>query len=173
MPDSLERFRDLFELDPHSLALRPAPELEAGAVLPGAAVMRKPQGIERLRLAFAPALSAFGGICAELNQAGLSGCKLSANWARRSLRGDGVAPKQISIWPGVGCPRGVMGLSRFQISLGRCGRKMQSAWERAAGMAERSADRGGRAEARRSHPCDRQQAACRHISDPRGLRTCR
>src|SRR5215470_2533924 len=80
MPDSLERFCDLFELDPHSLALRPAPELEAGAVLPGAAIMRIPQEIERFGLAFAPALSAFGGICAELNQAGFlrvqAQCKL-------------------------------------------------------------------------------------------------
>src|SRR6476469_9657125 len=71
MPDPLERFRDLFELGPHSLALRPAPELEAGAVLPGAAVVRKPQEIERLRLALAPLCPASCSISAELDEAGL------------------------------------------------------------------------------------------------------
>src|SRR6516162_2941234 len=94
MPDSLASFRDLFELDP--LALRPAPELEAGAVLPGAAVMRKPQEIERLRLAFAPALSAFGGICAELNQAGFLRVQAQCELGQAVLE---IAQKALLITP--------------------------------------------------------------------------
>src|SRR5260370_28015015 len=48
-----------------------APELEAGAVLPGAAVVCQPQEIERLRLALAPLCPASGSISAELKEAGL------------------------------------------------------------------------------------------------------
>src|SRR6478672_10275154 len=48
-----------------------APELEADAVLPGAAVVRKPQEIARLRLALAPLCPASCSISAELEEAGL------------------------------------------------------------------------------------------------------
>src|SRR5271156_3502151 len=54
MPVPSQCFPDLPELGFHSLSLCLAPELEAGAVLLGAAVVREPQEIERLRLALAP-----------------------------------------------------------------------------------------------------------------------
>src|SRR6202022_1125521 len=64
-------FLDLPELGFHSISLCLAPELEAGAVLPGAAVVCQPQEIERLRLALAPLCPASGSISAELKEAGL------------------------------------------------------------------------------------------------------
>src|SRR5262249_44045018 len=70
VPDPPERFRDLLEFGSHSCSLRPAPELEVGAVLPGAAIVRKPQEIERLRLTFTPLPATFSSKCAELDQAG-------------------------------------------------------------------------------------------------------
>ncbi len=106
MPDPLERFRDLFELGPHSLALRPAPELEAGAVLPGAAVMRKPQEIERLRLAFAPSLSAFGGKCAELNQAGFPRVQAQCELGQAVLE---ITQKALRLTPVLEAHNGVVG----------------------------------------------------------------
>src|SRR5260370_36428642 len=53
------------------IRFRLAPELEAGAVLPGPAVVCQPQEIERLRLALAPLCPTSGSISAELKEAGL------------------------------------------------------------------------------------------------------
>src|SRR5215471_7430321 len=116
MPDSLERFCDLFELDPHSLALRPAPELEAGTVLPGAAIMRIPQEIERFGLAFAPALSAFGGICAELNQAGFLRVQAQCKFGQAVLE---IAQKALRLTPVLEAHNGVVGVSHDDHVAGR------------------------------------------------------
>ncbi len=71
MPVPSQCFLDLPELGFHSLSLCLAPELEVGAVLPGAAVVREPQEIERLRLAQAPRCPVRGGEPPELEEAGL------------------------------------------------------------------------------------------------------
>jgi hypothetical protein len=71
MPVPSQRLLDLPELGFHSLSLCLTPELEADAVLPGSAIVRKPQEIERLRLALAPLCPASCSESAELEEAGL------------------------------------------------------------------------------------------------------
>ena len=107
MPDPPECSRNLVKLGPHPLALRPAHELEAGAVVPGAAEMRKPQEIERLRLALAPPLSAFGGKCAELNQASFLRVQAQCELGQAVLE---IVQKALRITPVLEAHNGVVGV---------------------------------------------------------------
>jgi len=76
VPEPAERLLDLLELGSHSLSLRPAPELEAGAVPLAGAVVGKPQEVEHFRLALAPSHPAFGSKLAKLDEPGL--CRVQA-----------------------------------------------------------------------------------------------
>jgi hypothetical protein len=73
LPAPSKRFLDLTELGTHPLSLCLAPELEAGPVLPRAAVMCQPEEIERFRLALTVPGSPFGSVSAELDEPCLLG----------------------------------------------------------------------------------------------------
>ena len=68
LPAPSERFLDLMELGTHPLSLCLAPNLEAGPVLPRAAVMCQPKEIERFRLTLTTPHSSLGSIPAELDE---------------------------------------------------------------------------------------------------------